>query len=181
MAADSDFMSKVTLWVRIAGLTAQDIPSQKKCLHEEMIVEWREAKTFDEFMDAYVDADWVRLVLYSLGYKDYQALNTLLDMWDNITAMFEPTDKHFDALDAAIAWREKVVEANFAKFCKTRAHAAASSQSLANLGIANYAHIGRDYECNEFYVLKSAKDQQVGDKYYPRDKILKPLGWEQPE
>lgn len=163
------FNRDVPTWVRIAGLNEEDIPYQLKCLEEEMIDEWESAKTYQEAKDAYVDADFVRLVLFSLGYRRDDLDDKIIVIYEDLVQRYFA---EYDVLSDVIAHREKVMTANFAKFVTDTNVVRETESHLLMLGIN---HRIRAYE--GFYVFKSACCQTVNGKHYPRNKILKPINW----
>jgi len=163
----------IQTWVKIAGLTEDDVPHQLKCLEEEMIEEWESADTFADSVDAFVDADFVRLVLYFLGYRRDDLDDKLIGMYEALVEKYSP---EHDVLTVVQTHRAKVMEANFAKFVTGQKVVADTEAYLTMMGI--------DYHTNfyeGFYVFKSARCQTVNGKHYPRNKVLKPFNWRAPE
>jgi hypothetical protein len=163
----------VPTWVRIAGLNEEDIEFQLKCLEEEMIDEWESAMTYEEAKDAYVDADFVRLVLFSLGYRRDDLDDKVITMYEDLVQRYFAG---FDVLNDVIVHREKVMTANFAKFVTDPMVAGDTEAHLTMLGIDHYTRYHEG-----FYMFKSARCQTVNGKHYPRNKILKPVNWRAPE
>jgi len=161
----------VTEWVRKAGLTKEDIPAQLDCFMEESVDEWLSARTLDEAIDAFVDSAFVLHVLTTLGHIDLEMHDKLADMYGDLMRAF-PKLSH----DDVSAWQTKVLEANFKKFTTSRHLAWHSSIMLAEQGIANYV-----YPSEDVFVLKSYINQTVNGKFYPKNKILKPIGWSAPQ
>ena len=165
------------LWATIAGLTdsAKDQQSQYKAFQEENdeFFYWHDKRNLVEVVDAICDQIFVRKNLEFTNCPKWmiRAANTEIQMCTRVAENWYGVGQR----DIELAY-EEVVKSNFTKFTKDFFLASKASTILLDDGIPNIIS-----EVEGYYVLRSASDTNVGDKFYPNGKILKPFFYTPPD
>lgn len=160
------------MWGKIAGLTEQDIPTQRKCFWEE-VQEFSSAVSQACKLDGLVDSNWVWEVLRSLNDDPIK----LLEMEQMLADMYSLADFEHDVYSKAC---KEITLSNFSKFCMSTTTADLSVMDYAKKGISTH-WVKVDYDGTDYYVIRSSIDQEVNAKVYPKGKILKGVNYFEPQ
>jgi hypothetical protein len=160
-------LDKVAHWCEVVGLTSDDLDTQIKCFNEE-VDEYMSASSHEEEMDAVADIMFVYLVLKYLG-GDVATLKGIDS--DGLDIIKGRADQ-----DEALLWLDAVINSNFTKFSSTMTEKLITEADYQKKGVEVVSE-----KRDDLYVVRSAKDQFMGKKYIPANKILKSVAYKGPD
>jgi hypothetical protein len=158
---------KVAHWCEVVGLTSNDLETQIKCFNEE-VDEYMSASSHEEEMDAVADIMFVYLVLKYLD-GDVATLKGIDN--DGLDIIKGRADQ-----EEALLWLDAVINSNFTKFSSTMTEKLITEADYQKKGVAVVSE-----KRDDLYVVRSAKDQFMGKKYIPANKILKSVAYKGPD
>lgn len=161
-------------WADIAGLTKEDLLTQMDVAIEEAIeaLESVVSPNLRLAIDAAVDFNWMADMAQHLS-KGGVDLSERKDRVISALVKCHGEDilKYFDAA------KEDVLKSNFSKFCDNKEDVDATIEKYNAIGIKVTVVSNMD-----LWAFKSSDSQtDCNGKYYPKNKVLKAIGYFEPE